>query len=201
MVPAVGVHKVAVFHAQTLRLYIHLIHKHLLCAFAVKGTVPRDGTACFYCRHLRRIIAAGHHHTGDQLLHGELITFLQLCHRGIRVYQGQRIPHNHSLLGVQILQNHIGGQQFGDAGRIQLLLLVAFFTQVFLPTDIIGKVTGCRHLGRFCLIGGRCCSRNGFRRRLRCLCILRDRLRCSFHQHRLLYKQQPFGRKGHAHCC
>ena len=136
---AVGVLEMAVCHAQQFCLPVHLFHKHTHRLTAGQVASSQFAAGC-YRNGLGSIVAAGKHHTGDQLADSQFVTHLQLCHRGVLLHQAQSVTHLDDLLRIHMLQHHIAGQQLRDAGRIQLGGAVAHLCKIrFLP-DVIGKI-------------------------------------------------------------
>ena len=86
VMPAVGVHKMAVFHAQFFCPGIHLLHEHFRSLPAVQ-ILSTERPSAGHRRHLGRIIAAGQHHGAHQLLHRDHIACLQACHGRILLHQ------------------------------------------------------------------------------------------------------------------
>ena len=110
-----GVEKAGVRHAQLLGAVIHLLHEQL-----------RDARHFLRQRH-GGVVAAGNAHGFQKLLHGDLLPFGQI-HLAAAHGRGVGADGDHVLV-VQLspldgLHGQQQGHDLGDAGRLQLLVLV-----------------------------------------------------------------------------
>ena len=110
-----GVDEMGVVHTQPAGAVVHLLHEQL-----------RHPGYLFRQRH-RRVVAGGHAHAFQQLLHGDLLALRQkhltAAHAG-----GVGRHRYHVVVGQRPAVDGVHGQQqrhdLGDAGRLQLLVLV-----------------------------------------------------------------------------
>ena len=110
-----GVGKMGIVHTQPPGAVVHLLHEQLRHA----GDLLRQ------CH--RRVVAGGYAHAFQQLLHGDLLALRQkdlaAAHAG-----GVGRHRHHIVIGQRAAVDGVHGQQqrhdLGDAGRLQLLMLV-----------------------------------------------------------------------------
>ena len=120
-VPAVGIGEVRPLEAQFLCHPVHLADEGLHCLggsdFLVAGNLPSrscgQNNGC--------VIATGEHHALHQHPHIQTVVLTDIGKGGTGMDQIHLVAHGDHVHRIQILQRHIGGEQFGHAGGIELV--------------------------------------------------------------------------------
>ena len=132
--------------AQKLRLAVHFCHKRFHRPVCRAFFVPGKDPACSRRDHIRRIVAAGQQHSFDEHFGGQNTAEGDVSGGGTGLQQSQFPACLDLLLGLQKLQGHPGGKQFGDAGGVQRIPDICAAVKHGFRRAVIHKNVGPVHI-------------------------------------------------------